>query len=285
MIQFNLLPDVKMEYIKARRTKRTVALVSAIVSAAALSLFVLLFLVVNVFQKQHLSGLDHDINEGKKTLQAKPDLSKVLTIQNQLNSLPDLHKQKPVVSRSFGFIQQITPASASISTFELNFADQTMRIEGSADSLATVNTFVDTIKFTSYGVGTSKGDWKPGESYKVDDIVSHANRTYIAVKDNNGSSDSEPESGSQWQSNWKEAPFAFKEVVLSEFAVAAPDQQKDKNKAVTYKIQFKYDPTIFDSQKTASLVVSKKITTRSETEKPAAIFQAKPTTTEEGSNQ
>lgn len=150
MIQLNLLPDVKLEFIKAQRLKHSVILLSTIVSGSALALFVLFFLVVNGVQRQHLNNLSSDVSRYEKELQEKPELSKILTIQNQLNSLSALHQQKPVVSRTYTYIQQITPQKASIETLTINFAEQTIKIDGSADSLATVNTFVDTLKFTTF---------------------------------------------------------------------------------------------------------------------------------------
>ena len=54
MIQFNLLPDVKQEYLKAKRTKQLVVLVSIIASATALTVLLLLFISVNVVQKKSL---------------------------------------------------------------------------------------------------------------------------------------------------------------------------------------------------------------------------------------
>lgn len=239
MIQFNLLPDVKLEYIKARRTKRTVMMTSILVSAASLAIFVLLFTVVNVVQKEHLSNLDKDITKSKNELKDRPELAKILTIQNQLNSLPGMHKQKPVASRTLGYIQQLTPQNASISLLTVNYTDQTIKIEGSADSLATVNTFADTIKFTKY-------------TTKTTDTASQV---------------SDPK-------------LAFSEVVLANFAVVN-DNNKDKNKAITYSITLKYDQPIFSSDNEVTLQVAKQITTRSETEKPSAVFQAKPA---EGSN-
>lgn len=233
MIQFNLLPDVKLDYIKARRTKHTVIVLSSVISGSAVALLVLMFLVVNVAQKRHLSSLDNDIQSSKKSLQAKPELAKILTIQNQLNSLTALHEQKPVVSRTFGYIQQVTPAKASIATVTINFAEQTMSIEGAADTLATVNTFVDTLKFTTF------------TSTPADD---------------------------QAQTTPTNTP-AFSEVVLSGFAIVAAGAGQDPNKQATYSVTLKYDPLIFSDANTVKLVVASRVTTRSETEKPNAIFQ------------
>ena len=39
MIQFNLLPDLKMEYIKARRQKHTLMFTSMLTAATAVTVF------------------------------------------------------------------------------------------------------------------------------------------------------------------------------------------------------------------------------------------------------
>ncbi len=233
MIQFNLLPDVKLDYIKARRTKHTVVVLSSVISGSIFGLLVLMFMVVNVAQKQHLNSLNEDIATSKKTLQEVPELAKILTIQNQLNSLTGLHEQKPVVSRTFGYIQQITPAKASMATVTINFAEKTMKIEGAADSLATVNTFVDTLKFTTFTATPSAEGSQP--------VANNAR--------------------------------AFSEVVLADFAVAAAGATQDPNRLATYNITLKYDPLIFSDANAVKLTVSSRVTTRSETEKPGAIFQ------------
>ena len=91
MIQFNLLPDVKIKYIKTQRTKRMVILVSLLVSAASLALVTIMFVSVQVIQKKSLNDLSKDIVAETKQLQDVQDLDKILTIQNQLTALPALH--------------------------------------------------------------------------------------------------------------------------------------------------------------------------------------------------
>lgn len=166
MIQFNLLPDVKLEYIRTRRSKRMVLVVSVGVASAALLIFVGLFLFVNVLQRKHISDLNSDIKENISTLQQIPDLSKVLTIQNQLNSLTALHQQKPAASRLLDYLTQVTPNAVSISDVKVDFTAHTMAISGSADSLKTVNQYADTLKFTTY---VSDGNATPTKAFS--DVV------------------------------------------------------------------------------------------------------------------
>jgi Tfp pilus assembly protein PilN len=152
MIQINLLPDVKVEFVKARRLKRTIMAVCFLVSALVLAIFTLLFVSVTVVQKQHLNNLDQDINDYTSQLESTPDIAKILTIQNQLGALTNLHNDKPVASRIFTYIKQLAPAEASINTLTVNFDDQTMTITGKATSLAAVNKFTDTLKFSTFVV-------------------------------------------------------------------------------------------------------------------------------------
>lgn len=149
MIQFNLLPDIKVQYIKARRARQIVTLVAIIVTAVSL---VLLGLAVSVklYQNNRLASLNEDINKNSKALQNIPELNKILTVQNQLNSLTKLHDEKPAVSRLFTYVNQVTPPQAKISQLEIDFTTYTIKITGVADALSSVNKYIDTLKFTEF---------------------------------------------------------------------------------------------------------------------------------------
>lgn len=154
MIELNLLPDVKLEYIRAKKTKRTVMTIAMLVSAASFGVMLLLFVVVNVIQKTHLSNLNDDIASLSQELQNTPDLTKVLTVQNQLSSITELHDKKPVASRLTNYITQVTPADVTLAELDVDFANNSMIFRGAADSLKTVNKFIDTLKFTDYKTGS-----------------------------------------------------------------------------------------------------------------------------------
>lgn len=155
MIQFNLLPDVKLEYVKAQRAKHTAITISTIAAVAALVVMLILFLVVDVWQKKSLSDLNRDISKYSSQIKSTPNLNKILTVQNQLNALPTLDAQKPAVSRLFGYVSQLTPTQASISKLTVDFTKNTWDVSGTADSLGTVDKFVDTFKFTTYKTDSS----------------------------------------------------------------------------------------------------------------------------------
>lgn len=154
MIQFNLLPDIKLEYIKAKRSKRSIVLISIAVAGASLAIFILLFTTVNILQKQHLNNLSEDITRLSGQLEAVDGLDRILTVQNQLNKLTEIHDQKAVLSRLKDYITQVTPAQVSYASIDLDAELSTMKFSGSADSLKTINQFVDTLKFTKYSTAS-----------------------------------------------------------------------------------------------------------------------------------
>jgi Tfp pilus assembly protein PilN len=226
MIQLNLLPDVKLKFIKTKRTKRLVMLSSFAVIAFSIALFVVMYSAVNVVQKRHLANLNKDISKYRMQLEETKDVTKILTVQNQLNNIDALHEQKPVASRLPDYIAQLVPAKAGVSQITVDFTQNTVNMSGTADSLATVNKFVDTLKFTDYKA-----------VMKADD------GTVVETKEGK----------------------AFSGVVLSGFS-------KDDEQA-TFQVSFTFDPIIFSSDYEVTLSVPNIISTRSNVEKPEALFQ------------
>lgn len=230
MIQFNLLPDVKLEYLRAQRQRRLVSLIAGIVTLVSLLLLGSL-LATGFVQKKHLSDLSDTVTSESKKLQNKPQLNRILTVQNQLLSLTGLHSAKPATDRLFTYLTEVTPNTVDISNMNIDFTKNTVAITGDADSLSTVNQYIDTLKFTTYVIGTNAP--KP----------------------------------------------AFSNVVLSAFTLTTPAPGSNA-KGTTYTLTFSYDIPIFDITQqigptaNATLTVPKKITTRSEVEKPNDLFNA-----------
>lgn len=160
MIQFNLLPDVKIEFLRARYRMRLIVGASILISAVSIFFFLSLYSFVKFGQGTHIKNLDRDIDKSAKELQASsPDLNRVLTVQNQLASLPQLHDDKAISSRIFKYLLQLTPQAATISDVQLDLEEQKITLKGNTGSLETVNKFVDTLKFTEYQLST---DSSPG---------------------------------------------------------------------------------------------------------------------------
>ena len=157
MIQLNLLPDVKLQYLKANRLKKmitSIAILCTIISVGLLTIVV----VAGFAEKARIASVDKSIKSKTTELKAKKGINKVLTVQNQLDSLTALHSQKPAVSSLFTYLNQVTPVEVGINDLHVDFVSgsEKMTITGTSKALSSVNKYIDTLKFTKYTVGEDK---------------------------------------------------------------------------------------------------------------------------------
>jgi len=152
MIEINLIPDVKQELIKARRVRSTVISGAIVVGIAAVGLVVLL--AVYVFGAQTLRNkfADDAITSENSKLKEIKDLPNMLTVQNQLTKLTQMHDSKMISSRSFDVLSAIVPPepnSVAVSRLALNSEEKTITIEGQAvNGYPALETFKKTIEAT-----------------------------------------------------------------------------------------------------------------------------------------
>lgn len=149
MIQINLLPDIKREYISAQKTRNKVIGLSILLVLGVLGALLILFLYVNGAQRFHSSLLDGQIEDRSAQLAKDEDLGRYLTIQNQLSALPSLHSAKGSYSRMFDYLIQLNPAppdNVRISKLTLDVATKTIIIEGFADNYKALNVFQKTLE-------------------------------------------------------------------------------------------------------------------------------------------
>lgn len=148
MIQINLLPDIKAEYVKTQRTKRMVITISVIVVAVSVGIVGFLAAYAYGAQSWQLSHAQDVTKSYEKQIKDVADLDKILTIQNQLVALTPLHEAKPVMTRLFTYLQQTTPKDVTLSKYSVDNTEMLWSVEGKAASLELVNKYVDTLKFT-----------------------------------------------------------------------------------------------------------------------------------------
>lgn len=235
MIQFNLLPNVKLEYIKAQRIKRAVVAISGIVVGACIVFILILVSTVYGLQRGHINRVTEDIEKTATDIKSIDQIDRILTVQNQLISVNDLHADKPVTSRVFSFIESVTPSNVSLSSAELNFETNRLELSGTTETIADINRFVDTLKFTEYYVIELDENDETIEASLPDDD--------------------------------DELPPAFESVVLDSFG-------RRGEGVASYTIVIEFNEMIFDSREEIRLRVRDTITTRSEVDRPEALFQA-----------
>ena len=157
MIQLNLLPQVKINFIKSQKLKRTALLVCIPIMAISILTVILLAYIVYGSQKSNLSSTNDKANALTNQLNGVVGLGKILTVQNQLNNLDNLHATKPITSRIFDWLEQLTPNRVTISNLTIDYPTNTITLEGAAPSTNLINQFADTLKFTSYTDNKTNG--------------------------------------------------------------------------------------------------------------------------------
>jgi len=175
MMQFNLLPDVQLAYIRTQRIKRLVIVSSALVSSVSLFLLAIMLLFVFVLQHKALSDEAADIGKYSSQLKSINNLDTMLTVQNQLSTLTTLHENKPAVGRLFTYLSKVTPSGATLTQVQIDFTKNTLLIGGtvgsttgsaSNGSLGAVSSLTDNLKAAKY---TIKG--QPGSVAAFSQVV------------------------------------------------------------------------------------------------------------------
>lgn len=126
--------------------------VAASITAAALALFIFLFMLINVdvINKKKLSDADKSIANYSHQIENIPNINKILTVQNQLQSVSSLHQNKHLTSRLFQYLPQVTPSNVCLGQVTLDTANTSLQVQGNTDSLKSINVYIDTLKFTTF---------------------------------------------------------------------------------------------------------------------------------------
>lgn len=169
MIQLNLLPDVKKEYLKSQRMKRNIISLSILASIIAAVLVLLLALYVHGAQRIARNQLQGDIDKSNQELQGLNDINKVLTVQGALASLPELHDKKNINSRLFDYLKVVVPNEVSLNKLELAHKGNTLKMTGRSNDYKSLNVFVDTLKSAkvTYGPDDSRSTVTPFKNVTI----------------------------------------------------------------------------------------------------------------------
>ena len=150
MIQLNLLPDVKIQYLKSQRVKRLVILGMLIATSAAIGLVIFLAFMTYVWDKKSINDLTGDIDKYSGQMGDLSEIEKALTIQYQLNSLTELHQSKPILSRVNQLLEKIVPNDVQLTTVTVDAEEGSIDLKGVATNLERANVFIDTLKFVQF---------------------------------------------------------------------------------------------------------------------------------------
>lgn len=162
MIQVNLLPDIKKQYLRSLRIKSMVVFGSFLAIAIAAGAIVALSMTVYIGQVQYMGFVDGQIEKSAEELRKKPTLNRDLTIQNQLSALPELHASKSKYSRIMDMLPTLNPASpnsVTLTTMQLQDETSTVSFNGRTGSFEALTSFRDSLRYAdvTYVAGDADG--------------------------------------------------------------------------------------------------------------------------------
>jgi hypothetical protein len=175
MIELNLLPDVKKEFISAQRTRNTVISLSILVTIAAGAVTLILALSVYGGQNAYMALQSTNIKKKAAELQKKPEINKYLTVQNQLKNIDSLHSSKEIYSQLFGYLQSLNPAAPNniaLSSVKVAKDDSSIELMGSVRDFAALTVFKTTLESAS--LKYNEGDSQDTTTTKLFDSVTLA---------------------------------------------------------------------------------------------------------------
>lgn len=166
MIQINLLPDIKIQYQKTRRTQAKVisgAILACIIAIGAVVLVALwVYGVQNIQKAQLKKTIDTRYNE----LRSIKDIDKYVTVQNQLTKISGLHANKMILSRFLDVVAKLNPKAPNnvrLSMLSVDTTTTTFTMDGETDTYTGLETFRDTLRNAKLSYAVTDTEGKAGE--------------------------------------------------------------------------------------------------------------------------
>ena len=218
MIQVNLIPDVKLELIKAQRHRNVVISFSIISMIAAGAVVVLLGLFL-AGQMVTERAVTNNIKELDEEFRDTRDIQKTVTVQNQLANIQTSHEQKAMMSRMFDLIVEAsakgTDNSVTLNTFSVDTETNTISLQAQTDKrgFSAAEVFRKNIEGMKMYYVEAEGDKAPFE-FKEDHATKAKDEQSVSIAN---------------------------DVVLSDLSYGSDEGQK----TVSFRITFAYEPTLF----------------------------------------
>lgn len=227
MIQINLVPDVKLELIKAQRHRNAVVSISIIAMVAAVIVVVLLGVVIGA-QAVRRNIVTESIKEADKSFRGMQDIEKTVTVKNQLESIQSTHDQKTMTSRIFDLLAEAsakgTDNSVSMTSFSIDTETQTISLLAQTDTrgFEAAEVFrknIDGMRVYFVDRGEKTTDTVPNE-FSETPITRHKSEQWEAIAS---------------------------DVVLSDLSYAQVEGQSQRT--VNFRLSFTYNELLFDGTK------------------------------------
>ncbi|MBP6042130.1 hypothetical protein KA529_03865 [Candidatus Saccharibacteria bacterium] len=157
MINVNLIPDSKLAGIKAKRSKQAVQSLSMIVIIASVALPVVLFIFDFALTKA-IDSKQNKIDDLVTKFETEEDVQRILTVQNQLNALPEAEANSFKMTNLLSVIEHSTPKNVGLLGISTLNVDGTFAFQANAESIQAANEFIDTLDSIEIVAVNESGD-------------------------------------------------------------------------------------------------------------------------------
>lgn len=132
-VEVNLVPDVKFEFIRAEIVRSRITTIAVLTVVASVTVVALVSLITFGLQNYLISSTDNKIKEQFEVYKNYDGVNQILTVQNQLSKIGQLHQDKPISSRLFNMMVSVIDGSgnsARISRIDFDTETSEIKIEG-----------------------------------------------------------------------------------------------------------------------------------------------------------
>lgn len=278
MLSVNLLPVEQKSESSRRKLRSLVANISRLLAVVLFAIAAFLYFVTNISQANRIEELQDATDTALIQLQGEPEIDKLLTLQNQLTSIPQLHNSKAVSSRLFDYLDKIVPEDVTLTDVSLDFTG-TDAAAGGGDGLADPagpgleEPVLDELVRLPSGDDVEIVFAQAADNNSNQIMMSGITRdfkslnTFVDIlKNAEFSVKSNVDLGEGVEPVESEIKNAFKNVKTNS---ASPQDSV----TLSFALTFNYDPQLFDFSVTQiTFSVPSKITTVSEQERPTGLF-------------
>ncbi len=219
--EVNLVPEIKLQMIKAQKIRNLVLFVCIVVSAAAIGSVLVLF-GIKSGQDIAMANQDGRLKVLSEKMTGYSELGDLVAIQGQLTALSDIAENKKILSRVFGALDVMLPDGEDVvqlSELRVNLEEGTLNMEGRAD--ARIDPLIDYRVLESFkkGAALTKYDYGRYVDVNGEEIPSWC----IDESDPDGNALKEGESYYAWWDLRRDGCGAMKQGASSDEVLGASD--------------------------------------------------------------
>jgi Tfp pilus assembly protein PilN len=150
-VLINLLPDLRQEKLRNKQLSRLAKLIAGGIVGVCLALVGSMYLIT-LGQNVKSAQLSSQITQKRDKINSVADLQKILTVQQHLESLDALYKQKTYVSKFYQLLSSLEPKEVSIRSLNLD-QQRSLTLNASARNYLSVAKFMKALEASNLSLG------------------------------------------------------------------------------------------------------------------------------------